>query len=249
MNAAANDNTYRFNNSLTYHDQLADKISLLAGQINAANYRFLKLVAEFDALEAWSGYGFRSCAHWLDWKCGIALGAARERVRVARALEVLPDINTAFEKGELSYSKVRELTRIATDKNEEYLLMIAQFVTAQQLAKLSGAFRTVSRYQDFEPEGKLRERLEEEFKTEQSEQIAQQQRFLNRYQDDEGMWVIHARLSAEEGGLLVKLIDSLGDQIAVNQKDRTDDLSRGDVPAGTSGPDIAAFEVEPLTFP
>jgi hypothetical protein len=24
-----------------------------------------------------------SCAHWLNWKCGIAMGAAREKVRVA----------------------------------------------------------------------------------------------------------------------------------------------------------------------
>ena len=226
MNAAANDNTYRFNNSLTYHDQLADKISLLAGQINAANYRFLKLIAEFDALEAWAGYGFRSCAHWLDWKCGIALGAARERVRIARALDGLPKINAAFEVGELSYSKVREMTRVATEENEEYLLMIAQYGTAQQLAKLVGSFRTVCRYQDFEPDDKLRERLAEEFETEQSEQISQEdERQFTSYQDDEGMWVIHARLPAEEGGLLVKLITALGDQIAVNHKDRGQALS------------------------
>jgi hypothetical protein len=91
MNTAANDEFFNYANSsnnsssdsLSYNDRLADKISLLAGKINAANYRFLKLVAEFDHLEAWAGYGFRSCAHWLDWKCGTAQGAAREKVRVA----------------------------------------------------------------------------------------------------------------------------------------------------------------------
>ncbi len=278
MNAAANDNTYRFNNSLTYHDQLADKISLLAGQINAANYRFLKLIAEFDVLDAWAGYGFRSCAHWLDWKCGIALGAARERVRIARALDGLPKINASFEVGELSYSKVREMTRVATEENEEYLLMIAQYGTAQQLAKLVGSFRTVCRYQDFEPDDKLRERLAEEFEAEQAEQISQEnERQFNSYQDDEGMWVIHARLPAEEGGLLVKLISALGDQIAINHKDRAQALSDAcsseacssslggkSVPAGTSERVIntvddsfstsdfdtdADLKVEPLTFP
>ena len=63
----------------SYNDTLADKITLLAGQINAANYRFLKLVGEFDCLEAWAGYGIRSCAHGLNWKCGISFGTAREK--------------------------------------------------------------------------------------------------------------------------------------------------------------------------
>jgi hypothetical protein len=53
------------------NDQLADKITTLVGQINAANYRFLKLIAEFDRRNAWAGFGIRSCAHWLSWKCGL----------------------------------------------------------------------------------------------------------------------------------------------------------------------------------
>jgi hypothetical protein len=52
------------------NEQLENQITTLAGQINAANYRFLKLIAEFDRRQAWSGYGLRSCAHWLNWKCG-----------------------------------------------------------------------------------------------------------------------------------------------------------------------------------
>jgi len=61
------------------NDELSNEITLLAGQINAATYRFLKLIAEFDSRDAWSGEGIRSCAHWLSWKCGIAVGAAREK--------------------------------------------------------------------------------------------------------------------------------------------------------------------------
>ncbi|MEE8057128.1 MAG: hypothetical protein V3T17_04745, partial [Pseudomonadales bacterium] len=41
------------------NDELSDQITLLAGQINAANYRFLKLIAEFDRREAWGGFGIR----------------------------------------------------------------------------------------------------------------------------------------------------------------------------------------------
>jgi hypothetical protein len=60
---------------------LGQEITLLAGQINAANHRLLKLIARFDRRKAWSGGGtVRSCAHWLNWKCGIVLGAAREKV-------------------------------------------------------------------------------------------------------------------------------------------------------------------------
>ena len=68
----------------------------------------------------------RSCAHWLNWKCGIAMGAAREKVRVAQCLQHLPLIDAAFASGQISYSKVRAMTRVATADNEEFLLMIAQ---------------------------------------------------------------------------------------------------------------------------
>ena len=98
-------------------ENLKDEITRLAGHLNAANHRFLMLIAEFDRREGWSDGGTQSCAHWLNWKCGIEMGAAREKVRVARALENLPKISAAMARGELSYSKVRELTRVACDGN------------------------------------------------------------------------------------------------------------------------------------
>ena len=73
--------------SADYNDQLADKITTFAGKINAANYRFLKLIAEFDQREAWAGAGIRSCAHGLNWTFSIAMSAAREKVRTARVLD------------------------------------------------------------------------------------------------------------------------------------------------------------------
>src|SRR5260370_861736 len=59
-----------------------------------------------------------SCAAWLSWKCQMSAGAAREHVRVARALRDLPVIRAEFGAGRLSYAKVRALTRIATPENE-----------------------------------------------------------------------------------------------------------------------------------
>jgi len=89
-NSSNNSSNNSLINPADYNDQLADKITTLAGQINAANYRFLKLIAEFDQRKAWAGAGIRSCAHWLNWKCSIAMSAAREKVRAARALDGLP---------------------------------------------------------------------------------------------------------------------------------------------------------------
>ena len=86
--------------------QLGEEITLLCGQMNAANYRLLKLIATFDDRKAWSGGGtVRSCAHWLNWRCGIALGVAREKVRVSHALEYLPQIDAALESGIYEYLK------------------------------------------------------------------------------------------------------------------------------------------------
>ena len=111
-------------------DELAAEICTLSGHINAANLRLLELVAEFDQRNGWSDGATQSCAHWLNWKCGIAMGAAREKVRVARALGKLPKISAAMKSGALSYSKVREITRVATPQTEDYLLMIAEYGTA-----------------------------------------------------------------------------------------------------------------------
>ena len=73
---------------------------------------------EFDEQNGWNT-GFLSCAHWLSWRTGIDMGAAREKVRVAKALDALPRLSGAMQRGEISYAKVRALTRVATPENEE----------------------------------------------------------------------------------------------------------------------------------
>ncbi len=100
--------------------ELGDRICELAAHLNAANCRFLELIAQFDGDEGWGVDGCNSCAHWLNWKCGFSFNAARERVRVAHALTVLPLIHDSFSKGEISYSKVRAMSRVATSDNESY---------------------------------------------------------------------------------------------------------------------------------
>lgn len=178
------------------NEQLASQITQLAGQINAATYRFLKLLAEFDQNKGWfSDSTVKSCAHWLNWRCGIAMGAARERVRVARCLEDLPETNRAFSEGSVSYSKVRAMTRVATNDNEDFLLMIAQHGTASHMEQTVRKFQRVKHLQ-------AKNRAAQQHDT----------RELVFYEDYDGMWVIHARLPAEAGALVKKALEQIVDE-------------------------------------
>ena len=106
-------------------DQLGDAIAELSARIQAATYQLLVLIRDFDERRGWND-GFVSCAHWLNWRTGLNLGAAREKVRVARALATLTLISEAMSRGEISYSKVRALTRVATPDSEAALLGAAR---------------------------------------------------------------------------------------------------------------------------
>jgi len=170
---------------------LEEKITELWGHINAATYQFLKLVADYDAKEGWGRHGCADCAHWLNWQCGIGKVAAREKVRVAKALGELPEISASFEKGEISYSKVRAMTRIATPENEAVLMNIALHGTAAHMERIVRQYRRVERIEDA--------RLAEEL---------HRQRYLHYRYDDDGSFVLEARLPPEVGALFRKTIEA-----------------------------------------
>ena len=98
---------------ITPVEQLGEAIAGLAARMHAATYELLVMLRQFDAQGGWNT-GFMSCAHWLSWRTGIDMGAAREKVRVAKALHALPRLSGALQRGEISYAKVRALTRVAT---------------------------------------------------------------------------------------------------------------------------------------
>ncbi len=124
--------------------RLGDEIAELSAQIEVAGARLLDLIRDFDARGGW-GHGFRSCAEWLSWRVGLDLNAARERVRVARALPNLPRLARALARGELSYAKVRALTRVATPETEERLVIVGKAGTAAHVERLVRAWRRVDR--------------------------------------------------------------------------------------------------------
>ena len=112
--------------------------------------RLLDLIREFDVREGWNN-GFRSCAAWLAWRVGLDMGAARERVRVARALEELAAADAqALARGELSYAKVRALTRVATPETEERLLAVGRAGTAEHVERIVRGWRRVDRQAEVE---------------------------------------------------------------------------------------------------
>lgn len=105
----------------------------------------LVLIGEFDAGRGWSwSAGMKSLAHWLAWACSMSPGTAREHVRVARALRRMPRVTAAFGAGELSYSKVREITRLVGVVDEAELCEFARYATAPQLAKTIRAYRAAA---------------------------------------------------------------------------------------------------------
>ena len=189
MSAAARPTCVRSSEKYRKSDEMAARITELYAYITAADYQFLVLVAEFDRHGYWELGGIRSCAHWLNWQCGIGMNAAREKVRVARALEALPKISKAFARGEISYSKVRAMTRVANADNEDYLLHFARHGTAYHVEKLVAGFRRAKRLQAAEGQNVRRHR-----------EVA------TRW-DDDGCLVVTARLPAEQGAVLLKALE------------------------------------------
>ena len=171
-------------------ERLGDDIAELSAHHDAATARLLDLIRDFDLRGGW-GNGFRSCAAWLTWRVGLDPGAARERVRVARALGMLPLLAGALARGELSYSKVRALTRVATPETEERLLKVGRARTAEHVERIVRGWRRVDRIAE------TRETIRRH-----------RRRALHVYQDEDGMVVIRGRLEPEAGAVLMKALEA-----------------------------------------
>ncbi|MDZ7644987.1 MAG: DUF222 domain-containing protein [Woeseiaceae bacterium] len=171
-------------------EKLGAKITELCGYLYAGTYRLLVMIREFDEQGYWELPGLHSCAHWLNIQCGIGMNAAREKVRVARALADLPKISAAFSRGELSYSKVRAMTRVANTDNEDYLLMIARHGSAWHMETLIAKYRRASR--DMEAATAVAQNAARE---------------CTVFYEHDGSLVIKARFPADQGELVVKALE------------------------------------------
>jgi len=205
-------------------DDIEDEIAELSARIDAASYRLLTLIREMDERVNWEDRGCRSCAHWLSWRIGLDLGAAREKVRVAHALASLPKLSDALRRGRISYSKVRAITRIAVPETESDLLEIAEAGTASHVEKLVRLYRRAESADEMD---KAQEQLEK--------------RELRYHYDDDGMLVVRARLTPEQGALFCNAIQKAEKALFAKEKEAQGDPSVS-AETSTSTPEVSASQ-------
>ncbi len=136
------------------------------------------------------------------------LGAAREQVRVARALPGLPKISHAFRAGRVSFSKVRAMTRVATKDNEDVLLNVALGGAASHVERQVRLYRNIKRGDALKQEN-----------------LRYAQREMNWFEDDNGSWVFKGRFTPEQGALIRKALDTAMDQLFIEQRNVPDEVS------------------------
>jgi hypothetical protein len=205
------------------------EIERLAAQINAGNARWLELVAEFDRRQGWGGTGCRSTAEWVAWRCALTSRSAREHVRVARALPELPLIREAFGSGELSYSKVRALTRVADREAEEDLLALARHATAAQLERMVRAARRVT--------------------TSEADRNHRDSYVRWYWDDDDGCLHLDAKLPPEDGAIFLRALEAARDSLAQLQDERDDGSAEPRTAAASSPADGGSAEPPPPAPP
>jgi hypothetical protein len=114
-------------------DDLDRAILTLSARINAETYELLVLIRQFDERAGWLKWGLGNCAEWLHYRCDFSMNATREKVRVAHALKTLPNVAARFKTGDLSYSKVRAISRVAGADNENEMLSFASKTTTARV--------------------------------------------------------------------------------------------------------------------
>jgi hypothetical protein len=172
---------------------LDDELTTLAAHLNAATARFVELVHEL----AEAGGLADEVGRYVAFRCGVTAREARELVRVAEALEELPAIRAAFARGELTFTKVRALTRVATPASEEGLLELACALTASQLERALRAFRRL--------------RAEEAREAHELE-------YVDYHWAEDGSLYLRARLAAEDGTLVVKALEAARERVRMRRR-------------------------------
>ena len=181
-------------------DRLENEIAELSARIDAAVYELLVRIRRFDELGGWSGA--TSYPQWLSWRANLAPGTAREYVRVAHALADLPKTSDALRRGQISYSKVRAITRVATAATEDRLLHLARQATAADLERIVRAWRRCDRQHEGREDAKRR-----------------RDQGLSIYPDVDGMFVVRGLLTPEVGAVVRRAIEAASEQLYQEAKD------------------------------
>jgi len=182
-------------------DRRVDELASLSAHLSAATARWLELVWEMR--EQGDSSDLQA---FVAWRCGITAREAREFLRVAEALQELPATRAAFGRGELTFSKVRALTRVATESSEEGLLELAGALTAAQLERALRAFRRVAA---------------------EDAREAHELEYVDYYHDADGTLFLRARLAAEDGTVLIKALEAARERVLERRRDERAALANG----------------------
>ncbi len=169
-------------------DELDEELATWASHLTAGMCRWLDLVAEVHRRGIGVDVCGGTCAGWLAWRCGLAPRAAREHLRVARRLRELPVIHATFARGQLSYAKVRALTRVAEPETERELIELASVLTAAELERALRAYRRVTAAEAAE---------------------LHEQAYVNVWWDDDGSLQIRGRLAPEDGAVVAEALEAV----------------------------------------
>ncbi|NNC79701.1 MAG: DUF222 domain-containing protein [Acidimicrobiales bacterium] len=163
---------------------LADRIRELATSWASSQHALVTLAADFADSHHWALDGSPSAAHWIAVVADIEVSTAREWIRIGRALRTLHASADAYADGLLSYSKIRTLTRVATEDNELELLDIALEVPAGELGRALAAWRARNNPEDVD-------------------KLHQQQRSVKWRVEPDGMVTFTLRLPPPVAALLI----------------------------------------------
>ena len=200
-------------------DLLESEIVTLHERLCAEEYQFLVKLREFDLRQGWRAYHFNHCAEWLNMKCGISLSTGREKLRVAKALFFLPHISGAYQNGELSYSKVRAMTRVATELTERDLLGYARKATASQVDQHCAGLRNV----------------QQKFSTPCANR-AHDQRKLRLTPTLDGRFLLNGELPEESARLVLKALELCMAQACREKDPSAEDLEELENPSAEGAP-------------
>ena len=123
-------------------------------------------------------------------------------MRVAHALANLPKTSDALRRGQVSYSKVRAITRVATAATEDRLLHLARQATAADLERIVRAWRLCDRQHEGREDAKRR-----------------RNQGLSIYPDVDGMFVVRGLLTPEVGAVVRRAIEAASEQLYQEAKD------------------------------
>ncbi len=120
--------------------QLIDaKLRDLARLQSESDYEQGRWLLEALRKDVHAQLGFGSLSEYAERLFGYGPRMVGERLRVARSLESLPELSASLRGGQLCWSAVRELTRVATTDTERVWRQAADGKTVRQLeAMVSG---------------------------------------------------------------------------------------------------------------